>query len=191
MAVERCRPGPCRSWSADSGAALIEALIAIAVLVTVTTSMAQLMMRSRRAVWTAGTQSVAVSIAEQKLEQLAALEWRVDAVGVRRSDLTTDLSVDPPRDGGSGLSRAPPDALDRNVPGFVDFVGADGRWIGRGATPTSGAAFVRRWSVTPYDSDPADTLVFTVVVFPVADGTGRAFGPATVRLQTIRTRTMR
>jgi hypothetical protein len=179
------------SRSPQSGSALIEALIAIAVLITVAASMAHLIVRSRRAVWAAGTQSAALSIAQQKLEQLTALEWRVDAAGVRHSDHTSDLSFDPPTDGGIGLQQSPPDALDRNLDGFADFVGTNARWVGRGAQPAAAAVFVRRWSVVPYDADPADTLVLTVVVLPVADAAGGLAGPASARLQTIRTRTMR
>lgn len=169
----------------------MEALIAIAVLITVATSMGQLIVRSRRIVWTAGMQSAAVSIAQQKLEQLVALEWRVDAAGVRHSDLTTDLSFDPATDGGTGLLPSPPDALDRNLDGFADFVGANARWVGRGTGPIANAVFVRRWSVVPYAADAADTLVLTVVVFPVSDAAAGLLGPAAARLQTIRTRTLR
>jgi hypothetical protein len=177
--------------SPQSGSALVEALIAIAVLITVATSMAQLILRSRRVVWMAGRQSAAVSIAQQKLEQLTALEWRVDGAGLRHSDLTSGLSFDPATDGGTGLLRSPPDALERNLDGFADFVGADGRWVGRGAGPIAGAIFVRRWSVVPYDADAADTLVLTVVAFPVSDAAAGSLGPASARLQTILTRTIR
>lgn len=164
----------------DSGSLLIEALTAAAVVITISTGVALLLVRSTMATRDAGTQSAAVLLAQQKLEQLSALEWRIDSSGVSRSDVTSNLSVDPPDASGSGLLPSPADALDRNTPGFTDFVGPDQR-----------VSFVRRWSVAPYPGDPSHTIVVTVIVLPV----GKAFEAATssdaVRLQTIRTRTTR
>jgi hypothetical protein len=170
-----------------AGAALLEALIAVAVVITITTSIALLIARSRQAVWAAGTQSSAVAAAQQKLEQLAALEWRVDGAGIRHSDDSTDLSLDPPAAGGAGLQSTPADSLDRNIPGAVDFLGADGTWRGGGSEPPPDTTFVRRWSIARYAADPDDTLVLTVLVVPLA-GTAR-HGAA--RLQTMRTRIAR
>jgi hypothetical protein len=175
----------------ESGTALIEALIAAVVVISITTGVALLIVRSSRAVWMAGTQSAAAVAAQQKIEQLSALEWRFDASGVARSDSTTDLSIESSEASGSGLQPSPPDSLDRNTPGFVDFVAEDGRWRGRGAAPPSGAAFLRRWSITAYARDPAHTLVLTVVVLPIAEAGGRATHPAAVQLQSVRTRTAR
>lgn len=179
------------SLTDDSGSSLIEALTAATVVITISTGVALLIVRSTRAVWTAGAESAAIFVAQQKLEQLSALEWRIDANGVSRSDLTSDLSLDPPAAGGLGLQLSPGDALDRNTPGFADFVGPDGQWRGRGSTAASRTAFVRRWSVAAYPRDPSNTLVLTVVVLPVAESTARATHPSAVRLQTIRTRTAR
>jgi hypothetical protein len=175
----------------DFGSSLVEALTATALVITICTGVALLIVRSAGAIWTTGARSVAVVAAQQKLEQLSALEWRTDAAGVHRSDLSTDLSVDPPDASGSGLQPSPADSLDRNTPGFADFVGHDGQWRGRGSAASPGTAFVRRWSVAAYPRDPADTIVLTVVVLPVAEASGRAAHPAVVRLQTIRTRTAR
>jgi len=175
----------------DSGSSLLEALTAAAVIVTISTGVALLIVRSTRAIWTAGVSSAAVVLAQQKLEQLTALEWRTDAVGARRSDQSSDLSVDPPASSGSGLQPSPFGSLDRNIPGYVDFVGHDGHWRGRGAAPVPGTAFVRRWSISAHPRDPADTLILTVVVLPVADVSAGIMHPAAVRLQTIRTRTAR
>src|SRR4051812_8867936 len=175
----------------ESGTALVDALIAAVVVVTITTGVALLIVRSSRAVWMVGSQSAAMMAAQQKLEQLSALEWRFDASGAAQSDLATDISVEPPGASGSGLQPSPADSLDRNTPGFADFVAADGRWRGRGAAPPSGAAFVRRWSIAAHPRDPAHTLVLTVVVLPIAEAGGRATHPAAVQLQSIRTRTAR
>jgi hypothetical protein len=170
-----------------AGAALLEALIAVAVVVAITTSVALLIVRSRQAVWAAGAESSAVLAAQQKLEQLAALEWRVDAAGTRHSDASTDLSGDSPAAGGRGLQSTPVDSLDRNVAGAVDFLGADGTWRGGGSEPPPDTTFVRRWSIVRYAADPEDTLVLTVLVVPLA---GTAWHGA-ARLQTVRTRIAR
>ena len=175
----------------DTGSSLLEALTAAAVIVTIATGVALLIVRSTRAIWTAGVASAAVVVAQQKLEQLTALEWRIDAAGIPRSDLSSDLSVDPPASSGSGLQPSPSGSLDRDIPGFVDFVGGDGRWRGRGPAPVPGTAFIRRWSISAHPRDPADTLILTVVVVPVAEASGGTMQPAAVRLQTIRTRTAR
>jgi len=182
-------------WSSliadDTGSSLLEALTAAAVIITISTGVALLIVRSARAIWTAGVASAAVVVAQQKLEQLIALEWRTDVAGIRRSDQSSDLSVDPPASSGSGLQPSPSGSLDRNTPGFVDFVGRDGQWRGRGSVPVPGTAFVRRWSISAHPRDPADTLILTVVVLPVAEVSAGIMHPAAVRLQTIRTRTAR
>ena len=65
---------------------------------------------------------------------------------------------------------SPTDSLTVDYPDFSDIV-------------ASGAGtLVRRWSITAYGRDPADTRVFSVRV--IADG-----GPPLVTLTTIRTRT--
>jgi len=175
----------------DTGSSLLEALTAAAVIITISTGVALLIVRSTRAVWIAGVASAAAVVAQQKLEQLTALEWRTDAAGIRRSDQSSDLSVDPPASSGSGLQPSPSGSLDRNIPGFVDFVGREGQWRGRGSVPVQGTAFVRRWSISAHPRDPADTLILTVVVLPVAELSAGIMHPAAVRLQTIRTRTAR
>jgi hypothetical protein len=175
----------------DAGSSLLEALTAAAVIITVSTGVALLIVKSTRAIWTAGVASAAVIAAQQKLEQLTALEWRTDAAGIRRSDQSSDLSADPPPPSGSGLQPSPSGSLDRNTPGFVDFLGRDGQWRGRGSAPVPGTAFVRRWSISAHPRDPADTLILTVVVLPVLEAAGGSLHPSAVRLQTIRTRTAR
>ena len=56
--------------------------------------------------------------AEAKLAELRALPW---------GDATTDLSVDPPASGGPGLGPSPVNALAANLPGYSDYVDADGQ----------------------------------------------------------------
>jgi type II secretory pathway pseudopilin PulG len=175
----------------ENGITLLDALVATAILVTVTTGVAGLLTWSTRAVAAAGAETTAVWLAQQKLEQLAALEWSVDEGGLARSDDTTSVAVDPMRASGPGLRPSPGSAADVNTPQYMDFVGADGGW--RGDTgPRAGAAFVRRWSVVPLASDPLHTLVFTVSVRPLSEASrGSRLVSSGATLQTVRTRLLR
>lgn len=171
------------------GASLIEAIVASALVITMTAGVAHLLVWARRAAWSAGTGRAAVSMAAQKMEQLRAIPWHLDAGGAVVSDATTDLAHDPPRAGGTGLQPSPGGALERNTPGFVDYLDGDGRWCGTGVRPPPAAAFVRRWAIQPFPPDAADTIVFVVVVQAVADAAmGAAARDRAVRLRTIRTR---
>ena len=175
----------------DAGFTLLDALVATAILVTVTTGVAGLLLWSTRAVAVAGTETTAVWLAQQKLEQLAALEWSVDESGLVRSDESTNIAVDPMRASGRGLRASPASAADVDTPEYMDFTAADGSWRGN-AAPRPGAAFVRRWSVIPLAGDPQNTLVITVSVRPLSEaarGSRQVSSGAT--LQTVRTRLLR
>lgn len=154
----------------DDGFSLIEVLVALIVVVPAVIGTASMMIGAARAARDARTQSVAVVLASQKLEQLRALEWNSDdwtGNGAPASDTTTDVTRDPPEAGGQGLSESPPGSLLVNVAGFVDFLDASGRWVGRGASAPPDAVFIRRWSITPLPSDPGNTLVVQVLVTTV------------------------
>jgi len=134
----------------DNGFSLVETLVASAILITGIVSLAQLVVVSSRARAAAGARSLAALLVVDKIERLRALPWTVDDAGAPVS--APELGV------------SPADALERDVPGYVD---APGGWP-------------RRWSVQPLPSDPADTLVVQVrVVTP---------GGADVRMATVRTR---
>jgi hypothetical protein len=178
--------------TSESGATLIEALIAMTIIITTITGVAQLLIWSRTTVWSSGAGTMSMVLAGQKLEQLRLLGWHVDGAGRAVSDTTTTLSTSGPAPGGSGLTASPAGTLSDNTPGYVDYLDARGTWRGTGASPPAGAAFVRRWAIVPFDSDPLHTLVLQVVVLPLADATTRA-GHRSVRaahLTTIRTRSL-
>ena len=112
-------------------------------------------------------------LAAQKMEQLRSLRWTrtrtgTPAVSVPASDLSTDLSSDPPTSAGRGLSPSPAGTLDSNVPPYVDYLDAAGVWVGRGASPPGTAVYVRRWAVQPLESDPDDILLLQVIVTTTA-----------------------
>src|SRR5215216_4716245 len=103
--------------TSERGTTLIEALVATAILVTVAAGAGGILTWSTRATAASSRQSTAVWLAEQKLEQLCALEWSVDSDGVDRSDQTTSAASDPMTDGGAGLGASPASAIDENTPG--------------------------------------------------------------------------
>jgi hypothetical protein len=186
-------PRPSRSPAAgERGAALLETLIAAAIVITISGGAGGLLLWSTRTLWATGTQALAMSLARQKVEQLLSLEWRVDADGTRLSDVTTSVATDPADAGGSGLQSTPGGTLRRNVAGYADFVDGSGRSHPAGSSPPAGAVFVRRWAIVPHPLDPGDTVIITVVVLPLAAATlSGGTGAAGVTLQTARTRTLR
>ena len=87
---------------------------------------------------------------------------------MRVSDVTTDLSSEPPTGAGRGLLPSPAGTLDSNAALYADYLDAAGTWVGRGATPPGTAVYIRRWAVQPLESDPDDVLVLQVIVTTTA-----------------------
>jgi prepilin-type N-terminal cleavage/methylation domain-containing protein len=178
---------PAKSNSSSAAAArgfsLIEVLVSMGLLTVVSLSVAQLMAISTRANHVARGLTSTTALAEQKLEQLRALTWGFanDGTGLPLSDSTTNLAVTPANATGPGLNPSPSDALDRNTTGYVDFLNADGVWLGTGNTPPAGTVYVRRWSVTPLPTNPNNTLILQVLVTPLSVEVtrGDAEGPRT------------
>lgn len=184
----------------DAGFSLIEVLVAMIVVVPAVVGAAGMVTLAACAIRDARLESTAIVLASQKLEQLRALEWNADDVngGPASSDVTTDLTRDPPAGGGLGLTPSPSGTLSTNVPGFVDFLDAGGRWVGTGATPPPRATFIRRWAVTPLPANGNDSLALQVLVTTVtrdAQVTRRAARrprlPGEALVATVRTRTSR
>jgi prepilin-type N-terminal cleavage/methylation domain-containing protein len=170
----------------DRGFSLVEVLAAMLVLATGAMGMAGLVTLSAAATRSARDTTSASLFALDKIEQLRSLTWDYDNAGVPVSDVTTDLSAQPPTFGGAGLTPSPSDSLDRNVPGYVDFLDAGGRWVGAGSAPPRTAVFVRRWRIAPMSANPLNTLVFQVRVTPV----GRNLRAQDALLTAVRTRSV-
>jgi prepilin-type N-terminal cleavage/methylation domain-containing protein len=172
------------------GFSLLEVLVATTILVVGVAGLAPLFVLASRANRTARTTTVAVLLAEQKMEQLRALTWRFDAagapVGLVATDLTTDLTVVPEAAGGTGLTPSPAGALDQNILGYCDFVDEGGHPVGGGTAAPPGAIYARRWSIDPLPESPANTLVLQVLVTRLAVGAARL--PDAARLASIKTR---
>ena len=156
--------------SNSRGFSLVEVLVSMGLLTAVSLGVAQLFALSTRANLIAKGQTSTTAMAEQKLEQLRGLTWGFDlqGQGLPLSDTTTNLAVDPPEHNGSGLNPSPSDALEQNTAGFVDFLDANGAWVGTGTTPPGSAVYIRRWSIQPLPTNPNNTLVIQVLVTPIA-----------------------
>jgi prepilin-type N-terminal cleavage/methylation domain-containing protein len=159
------------SSSSQRGFSLVEVVIAMGLLTTVSLGVAQLFAVSTKANRTARNQTSAVALAEQKIEQIRSLSWGFDlnGLGLPVTDTTTNLAVYPHTNTGGGLNPSPADSLLFNRDGFVDYLDGNGAWVGTGATPPGNAAYIRRWSILPLPTNPNNTLVIQVLVTPVAD----------------------
>ena len=155
----------------QQGFTLVELLVALVIMVTVTAGVAQLFVVAANAGRASRDRTIAVALATGKLEQLRSLTWRfdVDATGAltARTDSTSNLAVEPPVAGGPGLKPSPAGTLDRNVPHYVDYLDRHGRWIGTGASVSPQAVYIRRWAVRPVPSDPQQMVVLQVLVTTV------------------------
>lgn len=152
-----------------AGFGLVEVVIAAGLVVAVAVGVSQIAAVAVRVSYAARVRTISTVLAAQKMEQLRSLAWRhawsgTPAVRVRLSDVSTDLSSDPPTGDGPGLLPSPPGTLDSNVPFYVDYLDAAGTWAGRGALPPAGAVYLRRWAVHPLVSEPDDVLVLEVLV---------------------------
>lgn len=176
----------------ERGFTLMEVLVALGILCVAALGGIQLVAVATDAMARARVQSTAASLAAARLEQLRALRFEFDAVGVRVTDSSTNLAADPAVPGGPGLAVSGASSLDANVGGYVDFLDRNGVWVGDGTTAPPRTSFVRRWSVENLDSS-GDLVVLQVLVRPVAAGTatGSARVASEVRLVTLRTRLRR
>jgi prepilin-type N-terminal cleavage/methylation domain-containing protein len=167
------------------GFSLLEVVVATAILVVGVAGIAPLLVLASRANQSARTTTLAALFAQQKMEQLRALEWARDPSGELLSDVDTDLTVEfAAASGGSGLRPSPAGSLDRNVNGYCDFIAADGRVVGGGSVPPAGAAYLRRWSIEALPPNPDEALLLQVLV--TRDGSPQT--SEDVRLASIRVR---
>ena len=146
----------------------------------------QLLVWGRRALWEAGGRSVAAIAAVQKMEQLRSLAWDADEDGVLLSDAETDLTLEPLPKGGRGLQ--PGGSLGMDAAGYVDYLDAAGAALGTGANASARASYTRRWSIEPWQYEPIDTRILSVLVVSTAESQSGAWGRTAVRIITIRTR---
>jgi prepilin-type N-terminal cleavage/methylation domain-containing protein len=162
---------PQARFSSSRGFSLTEVIIAMGLLTTVSIGVAQIFAMTARANYVARGQTSTTSMAEQKMEQLRSLTWGfdTDGEGLPISDTTTSLVAASPTTGGAGLNPSPVDSLTENTDGYVDFLDANGGYVGTGTTAPGGTAFIRRWSIHPLPTNPNNTLILQVFVTPVVN----------------------
>lgn len=133
------------------GFSLVEVLVAMALVVTSAIGLAELFSLASRVTQESRIDTGATFAAEAKMAQLRALTWAYDTAGTG-----TPLSD-------AGLSVSPAAALTANVDGFADYVDAAGASVPNGAEAAGRRVYLRRWSLQPLPSDPANALVLQVV----------------------------
>lgn len=165
-------------FKSSKGFSLVEVLISMVLLTIVSLGVAQLFAVSARANFTAKGQTSTTSLAEQKLEQLRGLTWGydTDGQGLPVSDTTTNLAVDPQTATGTGLNPSPAGTLDANTAGYVEYLDANGAYVGTGTIVPGRAAYIRRWSIQPLATNPNNTLILQVLVTPAVNEARRSGG---------------
>ena len=170
--------------SNEAGFSLAETLVATALLATAIVSSAQMFVLATRSNIAARRTSSTTTLAEEKMEQLRALAWGFDEIGLPINDYTSNTAVDPPEaEGGTGLSQSPESALAANVDGYVDYLDKYGNSLGGGAEVPDDTVYIRRWSIEPLPTNPNNTLIFQVLVFNVGDRIADGEGPVLDRVR--------
>ena len=182
------------SRSSESGFSLVEVIVATGLLATALVSLAQLFAISTATNRAARNSGTAMIYAEQKLEQLRALSFTLDAAGLPINDSATDTSVYPPAvAGGTGLSPSPSNTIQANTDGYVDYLDMHGKQLGGGTTIPNNTVYIRRWSVEPLPTNPNNILILQVLVTQRRDRGTADLGsvrraPDEARLMTVRSR---
>lgn len=124
--------------ASQSGATLIEVLVATLIMVTGVLAMAQMFSISTASNLFARSQTVTAILAQQKIEELLATQ-----------SLAGTLSAG---------------TLQRNTVGFVDYLDASGRVVGSSDQPPGEAVYTRRWSVEPLFAGGSSAVILQVLV---------------------------
>ena len=150
------------------GFTMVEAVVALALVVTVTVSVSMALVAGRAMALHDRDQAIGRVAARARLTSLASLAFHTlagaDGSIVAITDTTTDVTLDPPRLGGTGLADSPVDALWRDTSGYVDYLDAEGRDLGARAGARERAAYVRRWAIGRQGSGAGEVAVIAVLV---------------------------
>ena len=158
--------GPDRA----DGFTLVETLVAMVLVCTAVAGVAELGLAAMAQSAAIQRESVALWLAQSKLEELRARQWAFDPGGGRHSD--------------AALSLSPPDALTRDVTGYFDTLDR----FGEPALDGPAVIYHRRWSIGLVDPIDPDTLLLQSCVVASAPSHGRTVDSC---LTTIRTRHLR
>jgi type II secretory pathway pseudopilin PulG len=154
------------------GVTLIETLIGLALIAALALTMASLLAFGRGVMQSTRRHTIALWLARARLEQLRGLVFGRQSLPlggvVDMTDLTTALSGREPRLGGPGLGVSPEDTLIASRAGWVDYLDAQGRWVGEDEGSARLSAFVRRWQVRRLGGGASEVASFEVLVAPSA-----------------------
>ena len=158
----------------ERGFSILEVMFASAIMLAGAASLAQLFVLSTRSNISAKSTSMGTLLAQQKMEQLRALQWGFDALGLPVTDTTTNTTTVPESNqSGTGLAPSPAGTLNQNKVGWVDYLDRFGNPLGGASeTPADGTVYIRRWSVEPLPTNPNNTLILQVLVTVVGNRTG-------------------
>jgi len=182
------------SRKSEAGFSIVEVMVATGLLASALVALAQLFAIATTTNAAARSSTLTMMLAEQKIEQLRALQYTFDRAGLPVQDTLTDLAVYPPAAaGGKGLSPHTENTLQANTDGYVDYLDPWGRTLGGGTVVPDGTAFIRRWSVEPLPTNPNNVVILQVLVTRQRNrGTGDtgsvSRGPEEARLMTIKSR---
>jgi type II secretory pathway pseudopilin PulG len=182
------------SKRAEAGFSIVEVMVATGLLASALVALAQLFAIATTTNAAARSSTLTMMLAEQKIEQLRALQYTFDRAGLPVQDTLTDLAVYPPAAaGGKGLSPHTENTLQANTNGYVDYLDPWGRTLGGGTVIPDGTAFIRRWSVEPLPTNPNNVVILQVLVTRQRNrGTGDSGsvsrGSEEARLMTIKSR---
>jgi type II secretory pathway pseudopilin PulG len=186
-----------RPGNGERGFSILEVLIASTIMIAGTAALAQMFFASTQTNQAAKNTSLSAMLAQQKMEQLRALTWGFDTLGLPSTDTTTDTAAVPENPaGGTGLAPSPPGTLNTNTLGYVDYLDKFGSSLGGASTvPPADTLYVRRWSVEPLPTNPNNTLVLQVYVRPLTSRstndtslTAGQRGPQEARMMSVKTR---
>jgi len=123
----------------------------MALVATSAAGLAELFVVAARVTQASRIDTAATFAAQAKMAQLRMLTWAYDPAGT--GEPVSDL----------GLAWSPETALTANVDGFADYVDAAGVSVGGSTEAPRDGVYLRRWSIRPLPSDPANGLVLQVV----------------------------
>jgi type II secretory pathway pseudopilin PulG len=151
--------------NSQGGFSIIETIFATGLLATAVVALAQMFVISVKNNQNARTGSYAVTLAEQKMEQLRGLTYGFDTIGLPVTDTTTNTTAkDDNGPGGKGLTPSPENTLTHNTDGYVDYIDQFGKNLGGGEAILDGTVYIRRWSITPLPTNPNSTIIIQVMV---------------------------
>jgi hypothetical protein len=155
------------------GFSVIEVLIAATLVASTLVGLAHLVAVGAERALASRHSAGALAAAQSKLEELRAATWTYASDGTRQS--------------ASVLEPSPPDSLDQDTTGFVDYLDGFGHNVPPAAAEGA-PEYVRRWSVTSLAAGDLDTLVLRACVF-TARGLRLASPTAEACVVSVRTRT--